>query len=306
MKIVTTFLVSLALVVLTCSTAVAQAQKTSPANPLLELQYGPNYEEILDKYGDDPARLLEAEQAFWAQRFKTPYFDFLKSRLAGHSPHVGREEVEPNNFFDTADNINDVLALPGRIAEYNGKLIEATLTEGDVDVYRFTVDTTKMYYFASTHSFLDNGADGLGINMRLFHESDLDTTFVVDAGGIAGNDKMSGDILGRNTDDRGNSGDFRLTGWVSPVDPATGAKLTGDFYLYVFNDAGQTGTYLMTAYCIGLEPWVSKGEQNQTFLDALTNGIALPSDAVVRTYMIFNPDTVKIVIPPVPDRKSVV
>ena len=131
MKIATTFLVSFALVVLTCSTAVAQAQKTSAVNPILELQYGPNYEEILDKYGDNPVKLLEAEQAFWSQRYKTPYFDFLKSRLAGHSPHIGRSEVEPNNFFDTADNINDVLALPGRLAEYNGKLIEATLEQFD-------------------------------------------------------------------------------------------------------------------------------------------------------------------------------
>lgn len=258
-----------------------------------------NEQELIEKYGDDPFALQQAKAEL---RGVVPLAsDVLLSLGVLDDHYVARAETEPNNDFGQADNINDVLALEGVLPEYNGKLIQAALSAGDVDVFRFTVDTTKMYYFASTHSFLESGEDGLAVNMRLYHESDLDTTFVEDAGGITGNDKRRGNILGRDTDGRNGSGDFRLTGWTSPVDPATGAKLTGDFYLWIYNEDGNAGTYYMTAYSIDRAPWVSKGEPNQTFEQALTNADAqLPADAVVRTFMLYNPDTVKVVVPPVP------
>ena len=310
MKIATMLLVSLVLVVLTCSNAVAQAQKTSPANQLLEQQYGPNYEEILAKYGHDPVKLQEAVDAHWAALYaKRFYYGFNQN-----SHYVVREEAEPNDFFDTADNIDDVLAAPGwrGDGEFTGGLISATFTEGDFDVYSFTVDTTKMYYFGGSHSFpgiVNFDDDGLGVSMRLFHESDTDTTFVTDFNGRADNNQILGDILGSTTDHRSNSGDFRLTGWVSPIDPATGAQLTGTFYLFIYNgegggspksilSLGGTGIYHFSAYAIDMEPWVSKAEPNQTFQEALLNAdSALPPDGVVRTFMGFNPDTVKIVKP---------
>ncbi len=205
------------------------------------------------------------------------------------------------NFFDTADDINDVLALEGRRPTHTGKLIQAELGAGDVDVYKFTVNPNSMYYFASTHSFLTDGSDGLDVEMRLFHESDLDTTLVIGDRGIEGNDKLKGDILGRNTDGRNGSNDFRLTGWVPPIDQATGDQLTGDFYLWVFNSSGEVGTYFMTAYEIPLEPYVTRAEPNYPFQSALTNADAvMPTDGVVRTYMNFNPDTVKVVEPAIP------
>ena len=226
----------------------AQQKRSAAQQQLLRAQYGDNYEEVLDKYGDDPSRLMKMQTDRINGLFKPTQADAFRSMFTSGLDDIAREEVEPNNFFDTADDIDDVLALPGRRAQHTGKLLQASLEAGDIDVYKFTVDTTSMYYFAATHSFLDSGEDGLNVQIRLFHESDLDTTFVEGAGGIEGNDKVRGNIMGRAPDGRNGSGDFRLTGWVSPVDPATGEKLTGDFYLWVYNEDGDAGTYFMTAY----------------------------------------------------------
>ena len=301
MKIYTKIACLLVWCVLFVGSVQAQQKRSASQEQALRAQYGDNFDEVLDKYGDDPASLLRFQTDAAQELFKTTASDAFRSTYILDLDDIGRSEAEPNNFFDTADDINDVLALPGRTSEYNGKLIQGTLEAGDVDVYKFTVDPTKMYYFASTHSFLANGEDGLAVNMRLFHESDLDTMLVVGDRGITGNDKLAGDILGRNTDGRNGSSDFRLTGWSSPVvDPSTGEKLTGDFYLWVFNEAGEAGSYFMTAYQVDFDPWVSRGEPNADIVSALTNGSTLPTDAVVRTYMAHAPDTVKIVTPPIP------
>lgn len=292
MKNVTVLLAGL-MIVSTLNTALGQSKAVDPA---LEQRYGENYEEILQKYGDNPLLLQRAEEEAQIERglSRSMYerFQSLDDR------YVVRDEAEANNFFDTADNINDVLATNSAIRpdEASGGLIRAMLTEGDVDVYRFTVDTTKMYYFASTHSFLSDGEDGLSMHHRLFHMSDLDTMLVEDFNGT-GIDKIRGDIVGESGDGRNGSNDFRLTGWVSPVDAATGEMLTGDFYLWVFNnDSPQlTGSYHFVAYAIDREPWVSKFEPNQSNVEVLTGGLqsVLPTDAVVRTFMLFNPDTLK-------------
>lgn len=298
MKLATTLLCGLFAF---ASLQTASAQNKASQSSLLEARYGANYEEVIAKYGDDPAQLLRVERELL--RSRTAPMDVVASMNARDQHYIIRSEAEPNNDFGEADDLTDVLAADGPVnpGEYNGGLVEASLAADDVDVYKFTVDTTRMYYFASTHSFTDGGADGLDVMARLFHESDLDTTFVEDAGGIAGNDKMRGDIMGRNTDGRNGSGDFRLTGWVSPIDPATGDKLTGDFYLWVFNEDGNTGPYHLIAYSVPIADWVDKAEPNQTFQDALVNPDAiLPTDAVVRTFMAFNPDTVKVVNPDVP------
>lgn len=273
------------------NTALGQSKTTNPA---LQQRYGEHYEEVLQKYGDDPVLLRRAEEEAQVQRglSRSMYerFQSLDDR------YVVRDEAEGNNFFDVADNINDVLGTNSAIrpGEANGGLIRAMLTEGDVDVYRFTVDTTKMYYFASTHSFTPEGEDGLSVNHRLFHMSDLDTIFVEDFNGT-GIDKVRGDILGESGDGRNGSNDFRLTGWVSPVDAATGQMLTGDFYIWVFNEDSEAGAYHLVAYAIDREPWVSKYEPNQSNVEVLTGGLksVLPTDAVVRTFMLFNPDTLK-------------
>lgn len=258
------------------------------ADQALEQRYGEHYEEVLQKYGDDPVLLQRAEEE--AQAREALSLDILRQLQSVDDRYVARDEAEPNNFFDTADNINDVLSMPSVLHpdEASGALIRSTLTEGDVDVYRFTVDTTKMYYFASTHSFLDDGEDELDVSARLFHMSDLDTT-VVNQGGV---DKMSGDITGEPGDGRNGSDDFRLTGWVSPVDAATGEMLTGDFYIWVFSDEAETGPYHLVAYSIDREPWVSKFEPNQNNVEVLTGGLVstLPTDAVARTFMLFNPE----------------
>ena len=294
-----------------CLSSSVQAQNVSKQF-LLEL-YGPNYEEVVAKYADDPVRLQEAADLYRAAQEATPFY----FKNAQNADYIVRNESEPNDYFDTADNINDVLMTPGwrGDGEFSGGLIAASFTEGDYDVFRFTVDTTKMYYFAGTHSYptAENSDDNKpAVSMRLFHESDLDTTFVEAFNNIDGNDQIRGDILGETTDHRANSGDFRLTGWVSPIDPATNEQLTGDFYLFLYNgeggssprsinSLGETGTYHFSAYNVDMEPWVSKYEPNQTFQEALVNTTsALPVDAVVRTFMGFNPDTVKIVKPSEP------
>ena len=294
---------------LICLPSAAQQVPAAGEQALYEL-YGPNYEEVIAKYADDPVRLQEMADLHRAAQQAVPFF------FAGaqDGDYVVRSEMEPNDYFDTADNINDVLGTAGwrGDGEFSGGLINASFTEGDYDVFVFTVDTTKMYYFAGTHSYpgdTNSDDDEPSVSLRLFHESDLDTTFVVDFNNLDGNDQIKGDILGETTDHRANSGDFRLTGWVSPIDQATGQQLTGDFYLFLYNgeggssprsikSEGETGTYHFSALMVDMEPWVSKYEPNQTFQEALTNPTsALPLDAVVRTFMGFNPDTVKIVKP---------
>ncbi len=314
MKSLVPVLVSVLVGAVICTAASAQVQKADAASQqFLQALYGPNYEEIIAKYGDNPVRLQELADQYRASQDAAPFY----YKGAQGMEYIVRAEAEPNNYFETADNINDVLMTPGwrQDGEFMGGLISATFTEDDFDVFVFTVDTTKMYYFAGTHSFpgtVNIDEDTPTVSMRLFHETDLDTTFVTDFNGIGGNDQIRGDILGRTTDHRANSGDFRLTGWVSPIDQVTNKKLTGDFYLFLYNgetggaprsinSLGETGTYHFSAYSVDLEPWVSKYEPNQTFQEALLNPMsALSPDAVVRTFMGFNPDTVKIVKPEEP------
>lgn len=291
MKKATTLLLGLVWI-LTLNPAFGQFKVVDQA---LEQRYGEHYEEVLQKFGDDPVLLQKAEEEARAREVLSP--DVLRRLQSLDDRYVARDEAEPNNFFDTADNINDVLGQPSVLHpdEASGALIRSTLTAGDVDVYRFTVDTTKMYYFASTHSFLDDGEDDLDVSARLYHMSDIDTTFVEDFNGT-GIDKRRGDITGHPGDGRNGSDDFRLTGWVSPVDAATGEMLTGDFYIWVFSDEAETGPYHLVAYAIDREPWVSKFEPNQTNLEALAAGVVstLPTDAVARTFMLFNPDTLRV------------
>lgn len=209
MKSVTAILASLVLL-MTAHSALAQSKAVDPA---LEARYGEQYQEILQKFGDNPVML---ERAAEEARKDRSLPRALAQRLATRGDqYVVREEMEANNYFDTADNINDVLETMSAVRpdEANGGLIRARLDAGDVDVYRFTVDTTKMYYFASTHSYLDDGEDELDVSARLFHMSDLDTTFVENFGG-SGVDKMQGDITGEPGDGRNGSDDFRITGWA--------------------------------------------------------------------------------------------
>ena len=292
------------------SVAFGQQKRSAAESAALQARYGNNYEEIVQKYGDNPFLMQQAADDHLAALNRRPFF--FERTQSNH--YVVRSEAEPNDFFPTADAIDDVLSTPNwRGGEgFTGGLISATFTEGDFDVYKFTVDTTKMYYFAGTHSFpgTENFDDGsLGVNMNLFHESDLDTTYVEGFNGEAGNDQIRGDIQGETTNHRANSGDFRLTGWVSPIDPATNEKLTGDFYLFIYNgegggsqspikSLGGTGTYHFSAFAVDIATFVDKAEPNQTFQEALLNSDAvLPADGVVRSYMGFNPDTVKIVRP---------
>ena len=293
MQKATVILASLAWIV-TFNSAFAQFKAVNQA---LQQRYGENYEEVLQKYGDDPVLLQRAEAE--AQRRRAMPFALYQRFGTLDDRYIVRDEAEPNNFFDTSDNINDVLGTESvvRAGEATGGLIGGRLDSGDVDVYRFTVDPAKMYYFAGTHSFLDDGKDVHDVDhvkARLFHMSDLDTTFVVDFNGT-GIDKMRGDIIGEPGDGRNQSGDFRMTGWVSPVDGATGEMLTGDFYLWIFNGAGKAGTYKLVAYAIDREPWDSKFEPNQDNVEVLTGGLVsrLPTDAVARTFMLFHPDTLK-------------
>lgn len=293
MKKATTLLIGL-LWTLTLNPALGQSKVVDQA---LEQRYGEHYEEVLEKYGDDPVLLQKAAEEAQAREALSPDILWHLQSLNDDNPYIFRDEAEPNDFFDTADNVNDVLSQPSVRHPNNvsGALIRSTLGADDVDVYRFTVDTTKMYYFASGHSVLDDGKDALGVSHYLFHESDLDTAMVtVDVGGNMV-DKLSGDILGTAGDGRNGSGDFRLTGWVSPVDAATGQMLTGDFYIWVYNERGEPGSYVLYAYTLDREPWESKFEPNQTNLEALTANprSMLPTDAVLRTFMLFNPDTLR-------------
>ncbi|CAN0572532.1 unnamed protein product, partial [Laminaria digitata] len=183
--------------------AFAQQKRSAAENSALKARYGANYEEIVQKHGQDPEKLQQAAAKHVEEQNMRPFF-FSRDL---DSPYVVRGEAEPNDFFDTADEINDVLATAGwrGDGEFTGGLIMGTFSGADFDVYKFTVDTTKMYYFGGTHSFLGdvNTDDGdLGVNLSLFHESDLDTTFVEGFNGIEGNDQVSGDIQGETTNHR--------------------------------------------------------------------------------------------------------
>ncbi|NBC67055.1 MAG: T9SS type A sorting domain-containing protein [Bacteroidetes bacterium] len=290
----------------------AFAQQTYDNRILIE-RYGTAYDEVIEKADGDFNMLQKAEeeqhfQQSLIQKIRSnPLFLQLDDFL--DSPYVERAENEPNNFFDEADSVDDVLSETGVLStDYFGKLVTGEFdSPEDVDVYAFTVDTTMMYYFNALHGTAPDGSS-IGVNMRLFHESDLDTTVVEDFQGITGNDQMSGDILGRNTDGRGGAGLFRLTGWSSPINPDTGEQLTGTFYLWVFNDDGDVGHYNMTAYAIPFEDWVNRKEPDYPQSALLTNAAnpdyTLNSDAVPRSFMMYNPDTVKTVIPKLPSQSN--
>ena len=303
MKIYTKIACLLVWCALFVGSATAQQKSASEQAQLLRALYGENYEEVVDKYGNDPKALMQMQQEEQLGLFKPTTNDALTSVLSFDLDDIGREEVEDNNFFDTADNIDDILAISNdnRSGEWSGKLIKGSFTAGDVDVFEFTYEPGYMYYFAGTHSFNAAGEDAMNVSMRLYHESDLDTTFVTDFNGITGNDQERGSILGRNTDYRANSGDFRLTGWTSPViDQMTGEQLTGKFYLWLTNREGVEGTYHFSAYKVPFDPWVDRAEPNADIVEAVISGSTLPADGVVRTFMNFSPDTVKIVTPEIP------
>lgn len=268
-------------------------------NPILKEKYGSNYREVLTKAEGNLDALQKAEKEYARVKNLKNYVDPRFRFKSLNELYVGREESEPNNFFDIADNIDDVLATDGVLnnGEYKGKLISASFdTEDDVDVYEFTVDTTMMYYFGGLHGVGDDG-EGIGVSMRLFHESDLDTNFVTGFGGIDGNDQIKGDLLGDDTDGRGGAGFFRLTGWSSFVNPETRTKLTGKYYLWIFNDDGNTGTYNITAYQVPRTDWVDVAEPNYPLENLLVNlaneDAYINTDAVVRSFMLYSPDTVK-------------
>lgn len=281
----------------------ASPQISAQDNPVLKEKYGPNYREVLDKANGDPILLKKAEQEYQIAKKEETFNKslFTQTRfksLTGHNPYVGREEVEPNNFFNTADNIDDVLAMDGLLNnnEYKGRLVSGSFSSADdIDVYEFTVDTTMMYYFGGLYGTAEDGSS-IGVSMRLFHESDLDTNFVTGFKGIDGNDQIKGDLLGDDTDGRGGAGLFRLTGWSSYVNPSTREKLTGKYYLWIFNDGGNTGTYDFTAYQIPRTVWVDIAENNYPYNNLLLNAgnpdAFLGTDAVVRSFMLYS-DSVK-------------
>lgn len=291
------------------------AQRLPATNMQLQQTYGEHYDEILSKTGGDPVALEEARLEYEKSRelSKTLSAGIFSNSMSGwaSSPYVGRAEQEPNDFFNTADNIDDVLAMPGLLqSDYFGRLVTAEFsTSGDIDVYAFTVDTTMMYYFNGLHGTAPDGST-IKVNMRLFHESDLDTTYINNFGGVTGNGQISGDILGRNTDGRGGAGLFRLSGWSSPINPATNQKLTGTFYLWVFNEDGAIGKYNMTAYAVSLEDWAGVKEPDYPYSNLLINianpQISLSTDGVLRSYMLYNRDTVKVVEPALPSQSNAV
>mgnify|MGYP002278950667 FL=1 len=300
-----------ALVVLMLFSATAHAQFHKKASPMEE-RYGNIYVELQEKFSGLPEELkiaLDEERSRASVNAQAILSQNLAKTGNIASPYVGKTEEEPNNFFDESNNIDDVLALSGVLNdEYTGRLVSGEFSSAtDIDVYEFTVDTTMMYYFAGLHGF-DADGEEIDVDMRLFHESDLDTAVVENFLGVDGNDQIKGDILGRDTDGRGGAGLFRLTGWSSPVDQATGDKLTGKFYLWVFNSDGDVGTYNMTAYAIPFADFVDRKEPDYPY-SALVQNVAdpnyyLPTDGVVRTNMLYQPDTVKVVTPAIPSQSN--
>ncbi|MEO1021990.1 MAG: pre-peptidase C-terminal domain-containing protein [Bacteroidota bacterium] len=288
--------------------------QVKPFDSQLYNLYGSNYEEVVDKFGNNPALLQKAADehalhtAIGNDRNLTRFFKQMNGFVDINSPYVGRAEQEDNNFFDVADNIDDVLALSGVVNnEYTGRLVTGEFSApDDVDVYEFTVDTTMMYYFAGLHGTNADGSE-MSVSMRLFHESDLDTTVQEDFLGISGNEQIRGDILGRDTDGRGGAGLFRLTGWTSPIDAETGRQITGRFYLWVFNEDGNVGTYNMTAYQVPLDAFKDKAEPNYPYDNLVINSLdplfVIPTDGVVRTFMLYS-DTVKVVEPALPSQSN--
>lgn len=295
-----------------CLGQMAFAQQVEDNQILIE-RYGNNYQEVIEKADNDPLVLQKVED----ERIQTMSLVdkirsnplFLQQDDFINSPFVARSENEPNDFFDEADNIDDVLSQQGVLSpDYSGRLVTGEFNApDDVDVYAFTVDTTRMYYFNGLHGTAPDGSE-IDVDMRLFHESDLDTTVVEDFQGITGNEQISGDILGRNTDGRGGAGLFRLTGWSSPIDPGTGEQLTGTFYLWIFNEDGDIGNYNMTAYSVPFDDWVNRKEPDYPRSALLSNAgnpdYTLNSDAVPRSFMMYNPDTVKSVIPEIPSQSN--
>ena len=279
----------------------ASSQIQAQNNSALEQTYGPNYREVLRKAEGNPVLLERAAQEYEkALKAESSSRSIFKAKsFSAANKYVGRAEAEPNDFFNTADNIDDVLAMEGLMnnGEYKGRLVSGRFSsDTDVDVYAFTVDTTMMYYFGGLHGMGDDGKE-IGVQMRLFHESDLDTNVVKNFRGIDGNEQIKGDLLGNDTDGRGGAGLFRLTGWSSFIDPTSREKLTGTYYLWIFNDAGAVGDYEFTAYQISRPDWQDEAEPNYPFSNLVKNlanpNAYLNADAVVRSYMLYAPDTVK-------------
>ena len=279
----------------------AATQVSAQDNQLLKEKYGPNYREVLRKSEGDPILLKKAADEYYEasklDAFNKSLFKQKTSQVA--TDYVGGTEVEPNNWFSEATNIDNILAMEGLLnnGEYKGRLVGGEFSSAtDVDIYEFTVDTTMMYYFGGLYGTSEDGSS-IGVHMRLFHESDLDTTLVEDFKGIPGNEQIRGDLLGDDTDGRGGAGLFRLTGWSSFIDPSTRTKLTGKYYLWIFNDGGETGTYNFTAYQISRPEWQGEAESNYPYANLLNNAgnanAYLPTDGVVRSYMLYAPDTVK-------------
>lgn len=276
---ITRYINKLFVLIVLCLLCTLQVQAQSITT--FKSQLGSQFQEVQKKSNGNTLLMKEMVDAM----FSAPK-NVVSSSIGLQVTSIdSRPEVEPNNFFDTADELT---------SSDENKLIQATFTEGDVDVYKFVADTTKMYYLVSTHSYLENGDDDLEMMARIYHESDLDTTTVTGQAGIAGNDKPSGDITGPDSDGRNGSDDFRISGWVTPVDPATGKKLTGTYYLYVSNEKAVAGSYYLTFYTIPLADFQEKAEPNDTFAQAAVNpNTLLPADGIPRSYMLYNPDSVK-------------
>ncbi len=98
MKYATTYL-SVALMCLMIASSAHAQQKAGNADMLRAL-YGTNYEEVLNKYQDDPARLQLAQQDLLSDRYKTASIDLVRSQSALGADDIGRAEAEPNNAPD--------------------------------------------------------------------------------------------------------------------------------------------------------------------------------------------------------------
>ena len=91
------------------------------SDPVLLSKYGPQYEEILRKAEGDQNFLTRAESEFQSMKDVSNVDRFMmKQKL--FVDYTGRVESEPNNFFNSADNIDDVLAMTGIMNEdYTGR-----------------------------------------------------------------------------------------------------------------------------------------------------------------------------------------
>jgi Icc-related predicted phosphoesterase len=114
-----------------------------------------------------------------------------------------RTETEPNDNSQQAN----VMVLGSETDTLRASFSSPT----DVDWFAFDLDANKMYYIGSFNSLADP-------NAQLFHESDL-----------------TRNVLTGNIDNRNDSQDFRIAGYV----PAR----SGRYYLKVFSMGGTSGPY---------------------------------------------------------------